>query len=378
MMYRRLTARSFILLLFCSALAAADEPSKSKFTTKPPKTAKSASGVDMSPVPADEKAEAMALESLGEGFEIKRTQHYSVIYDTSDADAGAFATAIEGTYRSCMNYVDKLQIPSFKPRKKLIIYYFEHHKDYSAHAVKLKRGERPQNTPGVYFPDLNLSMFYNFANQDSFRQAREQAKQQVAQLKEQLRGAVTPDQRRQIGEQIKKAQAQANFSGQKGGDLSETIVQHEVAHQVLWNIGFHNRKQVWANPRWFAEGTAMMFEPLSESGSANIGKVNTQRLDEYRQCLVGKQLIPTADFVSDWKYFAPETIHIAYAQSWAMVHYLNRVKRKQVKDYVALLNKRPKDFKTTPERELADFQKCFGKLDARWDKAWKAWMEKVR
>ena len=57
-------------------------------------------------------------------------------------------------------------------------------------------------------------------------------------------------QRRQIGAQIKKAQAQSNSSSVQGGQITEGTVQHEVSHQVLWNIGFHNPKTFLANPRW--------------------------------------------------------------------------------------------------------------------------------
>jgi hypothetical protein len=42
-----------------------------------------------------------------------------------------------------------------------------------------------------------------------------------------------------------------------------------------------------------------------------------------------------------------------------------------------MITKRPGDYESTPQREIADFEKCFGTLDASWDRAWKTWMTKV-
>ncbi len=339
----------------------------------------SANKVDMSAVPADKKSEQKDLAALGDGFKLKRTAHYSVLYDTSEDDLNVFSAAIEKTYRSCMNYTQRLGFEAHVPRRKLIIYYFEHHADYSAYSVKLGKGPRDQSTPGVYFPDLNRSMFYNFRNQESFKRARDESEAKIAQLREELRNpGLGASDRKRIGQEIADAKRMANRSNTVGGDISESIVQHEVAHQVLWNIGFHNPKSFMANPRWFAEGTAMMFEPISTGKSANFGALNRDRLKEYQAVIDQNRLIPVRDFISTYAYFGPQSIEIAYPQSWALVHYLNRTKRGKVKEYAELINKRPKDFETTPEQEIADFEKVFGKVDKKWINDWQAWMRKVR
>ncbi len=334
---------------------------------------------DMSEVPADEKAETEALRQVGEAFKLKRTRHYSIVFDTSKKDVKTFGVAIEKTYRSCVNYCLKLGFDAKQPKKKLLIYYFEEHGAYSNTSQSLGKGQLSQNMPGVYFPDLNFSMFYNYRNQDSFKRAREEAEQSIARLREQLRrGNVSRQQRKNIQRQIAAARRQANRSDLIGGDASESTVQHEVSHQVLWNIGFHNAKAFLANPRWFAEGTAMMFEPISDGRSANFGAVNQQRLRGYRALLRGGRLIPVRELVSDFRCFGPRTIEVAYPESWALVHYLNRTKRKQIKKYVVAINKRPEDFIPMPEAELATFEEAFGKLDEKWVRRWHKWMENVR
>jgi len=333
---------------------------------------------DMTEIKPDEAAEKKDLASLGEGFKLKRTNHYSILFNTSEKDVKEFSSAIEKTYRSCVNYTRRLGFDAHPPKRKLIIYYFEQHQGYSDFSVKLGNGPRDQNTPGVFFPPLNRSMFYNFKNQESFKKAREDAEAKIKELQEQLRQpGVSPEQRKDIGKQIAEARKQANQSTSVGGDVSESIVQHEVAHQVLWNIGFHNPKGFLANPRWFVEGTAMMFEPISTGSSANFGAVNAERLKSYRTLLADNRLIPVRDFVSTADYFGAQ-IDIAYPQSWALVHYLNRTKRGKLKQYVEAINKRRGDYEPTPEKEIAEFEKAFGTIDKKWVDTWQDWMKRVR
>lgn len=333
---------------------------------------------DMSELPPDESAEKRELDSLGDGFRLRRTNHYSILYNTSEKDVKVFSSAIEKTYRSCVNYTQRLGFDAQVPSHKLLIYYFDEHPEYSGYSEKLGNGPREQSTPGVYFPLLNRSMFYNFQNQETFKRAREEAEARIDDLRAQLRRpGVSRDQRRDIGRQIAEARKQATRSATVGSDVSESIVQHEVAHQVLWNIGFHNPKNFVANPRWFVEGTAMMFEPISTGSSANFGAVNTTRLDEYKRLLAEQRLIPVKDFISTADHFATK-IDVAYPQSWALIHYLNRTKRSRIRKYVELINKRPADYSPSPQQELADFEKVFGRLDENWVESWLKWMARVR
>ena len=335
--------------------------------------------VDMSDIPPDSSAEESEMKELGPNFKLFRTQHFSVLHNVTDAQVKAFTAAIEKTYRSNLNYTMTLDIVPKKPKKKLLIYYFSQHEDYNNYSQKLGKGPRPQTQPGVYFPDLNRSMFYDFRNQDTFKKAREDADKKVEDLKKQLSGKVSPEKRKEINKQISDAKAQANRSGVVGGGYTETIVQHEVTHHVLWNVGFHNPKSFVANPRWFAEGTAMMFETIGTGKSSNIGAVNKQRLDEYRALEKTNHLFDVKQFISNPAPFnSPDTIGPAYAQSWALAHYLNRTKRAAIKGFVERINKRPADYQPKPEEEIKEFEKAFGQIDEDWVKKWQAWMKNVR
>ena len=319
------------------------------------------------------------LQRLGRRFIARQTAHFCVLADVDEYSSADFLTAIEQTYRSCGRYARQLGVEVHPPDKKLIIFYFAGRDEFNTFVQTMGRGAVPANVPGLYFPDLKRGMFYNYRNDPSLKIARQQADDQIASLQAKLkRGRLMPAERKQISRQIADARARSNRSEVVGGDITETIVQHEVAHQVLWNIGFHNGHNYSANPRWFAEGTAMMFEPISDGASANFGAVNRNRLTGYRNAEQKDQLIPLRELITSPASFSGETQALAYAESWALVHYLNRAKRQQLQKYVEILKKRPSDYVSTPAQELVDFEVAFGKLDGNWERQWKQWMDRVQ
>lgn len=363
------------------ALPNDDPPARKKAKAKAKSSEKQDSRADLSAaeLAVDEQAEEAARTALGERaatFKTRRTKHFTIFYDTGEDEVKVFAAAIERTYRSCAKFAVKLDIAVRPPKSKLLIYYFNELESYSAHSEKLGAGKRRESEPGFYVPLLNLSYFYNFQNSATFRKKRAEAEARIQRLQEQLKQAKSKTERRRIGEEIKQARWVINRTKSLGGDQNESTVQHEVAHQVLWNIGFHNAKAMQANPRWLAEGAAQMFEPISTGQGANFGIVNADRLREFQAVRQAGKLFPLRDFVSDGGFFnRPE---IAYPQSWALMHYLSRVQGEQLRKYISLVNKRPKNYRPTPGEELATFEKAFGRPDERWVSAWLKWMKDVR
>ncbi|MBX3395843.1 MAG: DUF1570 domain-containing protein [Phycisphaerae bacterium] len=335
--------------------------------------------MDMSPVPADEKLEKKLLKELGAGFKVKRTPHYSILYDTNEEDLAAFSHAIERTYRGCGKFCLSLGIEVLIPERKMIAYFFNEFADYGKMKESLGAGKPDPNNTGFYLPKNNYSYFYNFRNTPEFKRAREDAEKRLADLGKQFRDSKDAAARKSLQSQMNDARRIINRTDSFGGGVTEETLQHEVAHQVLWNIGFHNPKEFVANPRWFAEGIAQLFEPVSEGGAGNMGLVNRERLKNYQAVADADRLIPLKDFVSTAEPFMRgDAGGLAYPQSWALAHYLVRVKRKETKAYVELILKRPKGYKTSPEEELELFEKCFGKADKKWEKKWKSWMKSVR
>ncbi|MCA9257296.1 MAG: DUF1570 domain-containing protein, partial [Phycisphaerales bacterium] len=174
--------------------------------------------------------------------------------------------------------------------------------------------------------------------------------------------------------------AQQNSDNTRGGDVTEETLQHEVAHQVLFFIGFHNEKAMLqgANPRWLAEGIAQLFEPIDVGEGSGIGKVNRDQAAQFHRLVEADALFPIDGFVSDIRYFGVGNPALqAYPQSWALAHYLTRTKRKELKAYLDEINTRGGDYEMDPEKDLACFEKYFGKVDESWIKRFKDYMARV-
>ncbi len=340
------------------------------------------SGVDMSPIPADPKEERVQLRSVtrwgGEGFKLKRSQHYSIIYDTSEEDVAVFQRGIERTYRWCMRYCKGLGIPTHKPAKKLVTHFFDDVNDYILYGYICGSPGLTWQTLGFYTDRTNYTYFYNFRNMPAYKAFRERAERQIKLLAERLKGSISAEERAAIREQIKQLRITTNFTVTDGGATTEETLQHEVAHQVLFNIGFHNQRaglQKGANPRWLAEGIAQLFEPVGNGKESGFGVVNRKSRDIFLILARREQLFPMKVFVSGWGPFGNPGI--AYPQAWALVHYLTRMKRDELVGYLNDLNARPPEFESTPEQEIALFEKHFGQLNEAWEEDWKDWIEDV-
>lgn len=250
---------------------------------------------------------------------------------------------------------------------------------------RIQRRPEPQRAPApddIYSQSSgrNMSFFYNIRNTPTYKNDRDAAEAKLKEIKERARrGGLSPEERKANQEEVRKARWILNRTDSLGGEMTESTLQHEVTHQVLFNIGFHNRENPMANPRWFAEGMAQIFQPVSDGKHANVALVYRDGLAAYTQLARFGRLVPVERFVGhSLMYFSrPDAGGLAYPQAWAMMHYLSRTKRKEVKIYVDLINARPKDFVVTPEAEIETFTKAFGKPDRKWEKRWKQWMKKV-
>lgn len=341
--------------------------------------------VDMSEIPPDIREELVNLrfirEHINEDFKIKRTLHFSIIYDTSEEDVSAFAAAIEKTYRACMKVCMSFDLETHPPKKRLLTHFFNEQRDYLTYTNILGQGI-PPGVLGHYAFDTNYSYFYNQRNSLQYKQQKTNIERQISQLAEQLKmGSVPSAQKAAIRKAILELRREENRMNTEGGWGSEKTLQHEVAHHLLFNIGFHNYRALLqgANPRWLSEGMAMLFEPVADGNGSGYGKVNPLRLPHFTYLVKNDAVFPVAGFVSDPRYFSIGNPGAqAYPQAWATCHYLTRTKKKEFIAYLKDILKRDGDFEFSVEKELELFEKHFGKVDKRWEKRFMNFMKNVR
>jgi hypothetical protein len=121
-----------------------------------------------------------------------------------------------------------------------------------------------------------------------------------------------------------------DFRGQQDASTGQaerinlfTLV-HEVAHQLSFNTGML-RRQVDL-PLCLSEGLATYVELWRPGVKNSIGGVNRPRVEDLRRAV---NWIQIGDLISDDTAFDKKTEHLAYAESWVLVHYLLRAKLRQ-------------------------------------------------
>ncbi len=94
----------------------------------------------------------------------------------------------------------------------------------------------------------------------------------------------------------REAQWYTNRSKVYQEEQNRSVVQHEAAHQLLYNFRVHNLESSWANPQWLVEGLATLFEVPPGKHGAGAGVINQRRLGDIRE--------PIAGFTAeDWRRF---------------------------------------------------------------------------
>lgn len=285
-----------------------------------------------------EKLPAMDHDQLGEsllaelpdGFEILTTKNYVIAYKTE----AAFAKWIEKLY-------ERRLIPEFEKFAKsklryelsdssfpLAVVVFGSRVEYDAYALR-ELGSAPGTMLAHYSQLTNRVAMYD--------------------LTDDLGGG-----ERELAEVLQ----------QKDAIPMVTTIIHEATHQLMFNRGMQVR--LADAPLWLNEGMANWFETPNlnnSNGWTNPGLVNNLRLRRMKSYLANRP--PTdsiATLVSDDQRFsfADERTFDAYAESWALVHFLLKRKRKEMREYLKVVSAKRPGFEVDAETRLQEFKDHFG------------------
>jgi len=140
-----------------------------------------------------------------------------------------------------------------------------------------------------------------------------------------------------------------------------TII-HEATHQIAFNSGLHAR---YADiSLWVSEGLAVFFETpdlRSSQGWRNIGGVQLSRLAQFRQYRKDRPEDSLRTLLADdGRFRQTSTALDAYAEAWALHHFLITTRLKDYVRYQQQLSARPLLIYDTPEERLAAFRQAFG------------------
>jgi hypothetical protein len=272
------------------------------------------------PYTQQEMQQRLELE-FHNGMEVTPTSHYLVVHPTGREE---WAKRIEQMYREFIHNFGVRGISTHQPELPLVAIVFPGEETFINYATR-EGGRLTSGALGYYSPKTNRIALFDFGD-----------------------GRPKADWRRNAGAMI-----------------------HEMAHQVAFNTGVHNRYGV--TPTWLAEGLGTMFEApgvWAPQDYPNLAdRINRGRLAQYKQIAVSRHKPTTIQSLVAADRPFQQDVAASYAESWALTFYLAETQPRAFADYLKKTASRPDFAAYSPAERTADFAAAFGDdwrmLDAR-------------
>ena len=294
-----------------------------------------------------EKVAKQLQAELGAGFEIHRTANYVLCYNTSRGYAQWCGALLERLYGAFRNFWKRKGIELTDPQFPMVAIVLKDRASYLAYA-KTRIGASAGLVSGYYNLQSNRVIMYDLTGGAAGSRAT----------------------RTQINRMLSRPEASQNVA---------TIV-HEATHQIAYNCGMHTRTA--DIPLWVTEGMAVYFETpdlSSQKGWRTIGKPNRPRLAQYRADAKGRGANSlTTLTANDSRFRAAETAGGAYAEAWALTHFLVNSRTKQYVAYLKQLQKKEPQFFDDEKARIKQFRDAFGGDPASLSGAMQSYIRRLR
>lgn len=304
--------------------------------------------------PATAKEQAAVLRSaLGDDAEIVTTKHYVIASRASRAYTQWCGALFERLHSGFLEYWERAKFPLQPGDAPLPVLILATRAQFADYAQK-DGAAVVAGSCGYYSARTNRIVLFDLTSEGG--------------------------NGRPLGESASREEITRRLAG---AQANIATVVHEAVHQLAFNTGLQTRYA--DNPMWVTEGLAMFFETpdlRSANGWKSIGKVNGWRLAKFREFQSGGRAADslTTLLQNEDRFRDPEQALDAYAESWALVHFLATTRREELVRYLKQLSKRPRLIFADPQERLADIRANFGedllKLDrdlakqsARWKSA---------
>jgi len=274
------------------------------------------------------------LAQLPQGFRAHTTANYVICYNTSPVYAQWCGSLYERLFRAFYNYWERRGLELKRPELPLIAFVFEDQSSYETYG-RAELGNAARSVIGYYSLRTNRVAMYDLTGTKG------------------LQGAV-----RRV-----TSTAQINtLLAQPGAERTVATIIHEATHQIAYNCGLHKR---YADiPLWASEGLAIFFETpdlRSSQGWRNIGVVHAERLAQFRRYLSARPSDSLRTLLAeDRRFRQADTALDAYAEAWALNHFMISTRLKDYVRYQQRLSAKPLLIYSTTEERLSEFQQAFG------------------
>lgn len=334
--------------------------------------------------PEEEKRIRAVLDR--KSMRIARSKHFIMLHDTNAAPPKSNIPGarrrppralerlrlLEEVYETFLMTFTAAGIELDIPQQRMQVILFSEIKDFQDFSQALS----PTLTSAVGFwdPNQNVSVFFDNATDEVF----EQLEELLEGLREQAKAA-----KRRRGPDAARIVRSTNTldlmvsAAQERSDIK--VVTHEATHQMAGNTGLFPRHV--RIPSWAHEGLATYFETPADATWSGVGAVNESRLRFFR-ALSEHATHSNIDFVVTDQIFKlaashGATLH-AYAQAWALTHFLMENHFEELMKYYAFLAQMPPDVTLNPDVLLELFDRAFGDDREKLTLDWRAYMRTLK
>ncbi len=300
-------------------------------------------------LPADETAERALGRRLAARFRTHHAAHFTILSDAEQQRVDVLIGRIEHTYRRVRAFARGTGMSTTRPSSKMTVVLFDRWDDYRAFARKTGLVVS-ESVPGVYDYQGNRSLMFNFANATLIREKRAEIERARRRIESRGSGTGQSVEASSLAKRVRDIEGQID---QYERLINATVVRHEIAHQVLRNLGFQPR--TWRTRRWLVEGLAMQFEGDSTENPHRLADLKAASIESWKAVLV--------DLVGDPTRIGPGSADASrmYAVAWALVRFLRETRPTAFSAYLAA--DRAGVGRTAQDREVAAFERHFGALE---------------
>ena len=281
------------------------------------------------------------LAELPEGFKIHSTKNYLVAYETERAYAKWIGNLYEGKLKKSFKRFwknHKFRIKAQEPDFPLVAIIFANKPSYTAW-VQRELGQPPGDMVAYYNLMTNRVAMYDLTAGQGNGAANDRNIESI-------------------------------LRHPRSVPMVSTII-HEGTHQLMFNTGLQTR--LADTPYWLNEGIAMFFETpdfKKKQGWKGPGKTNYDRLGDLLRYAKSRPQNSLETLISTDKRLQAGGLESAnaYAESWALIHFLINRKPGKFTEYLRHLTEKKRLVADEPQVRISDFKEFFGdnlsKLDA--------------
>ncbi|HVV98952.1 MAG TPA: DUF1570 domain-containing protein [Planctomycetaceae bacterium] len=332
-----------------------------------------------------------------DAMKVANSKHFVMLYDTSDKPQSIGGRKkrrhevqlelLEDVYETFLMMFSSQNVELQIPEERLKVVLFAQKNDFDSFAQRIQTNL--DLAGGFWDPVSNVSAFYDAGSDphekaikeivDSLKKSADDAKKKKGGGQTGNRGAGGgggPPNLMNLVRDVKTIELLQQIHQE---NAAVEIVSHEATHQMAGNTGLFPRNVLV--PAWVHEGLATYFESPGDAGWSGIGAVNERRLNWYRayeddrahsniNFIVGNQVFDLAQSDGAQLY--------AYAQSWALTHFLLETRLEKTVNFYRRLGELPPDEVLSSDVLNALFDDVFQEDRASLDKAWREHMASLK